>query len=83
MTEEHFNNGKTLIGQRDRIKEIKNLLQSDSNISIIDPLKVTDIGIYTQIRDFAKEILAKEEARLQAAFDALQEPEVPTPGEKI
>ncbi len=78
MTEEHFNNGKTLLDNRNRIAGIKTLLQGEGkeeygNISIIDQLKLTDTKTYVQILDFAKELLAKEEARLQEAFDALTE----------
>ena len=81
MTEEHFNNGKTLLENRNRIAKARTVLQTEDNISILKPLKNTDASVYVQIRDFARQKLEEEEARLQAAFDALKESEL-TPEEK-
>ncbi len=76
MTEQHFNNGKTLLDNRNRIKGLKERMQGDGNISLLDEIKSSDSKIYVQIRDFSKELLEKEEARLQSAFDDLKETEL-------
>ncbi len=73
MTEQHYNNGKTILDSRNRIKDLQERLQADSNISVIDELKTVNSEIYTQIRKFAIEILVKEQSRLQAIFDELKE----------